>query len=289
MKNTTHIILSVLLCGMVFSRADAQSVKYDVNDDRNVNTADVVSIYNYIIKGDAGEDKHHTVSIQVKGISVPMVPVEGGTFMMGATAELEHTSVLEAPAHQVTLSSYYIGRTEVTQDLWEAVMGKNPSSTKGTRLPVNNISWDDCQQFIQKLNEITGRKFRLPTEAEWEFAARGGNKSLHYKYCGSNDADEVAWHSGNSDIQIHNVGTKKANELGIYDMAGNVREWCQDWDGSYSSDAQTNPTGPSSGTNRVIRGSVYVLNSECCRPSYRGPMYPGNAQPYTGLRLALDL
>lgn len=157
----------------------------------------------------------------VRGVSFEMVRVEGGTFRMGATSE-QGSDVWdnEKPVHSVTLSGYYIGKTEVTQALWKAVMGINPSRFKGDYLPVENVSWDDCQEFIRKLNSMTGQNFRLPTEAEWEFACRGGNNSRGYKYSGSNNLGSVAWYDGNSGNKTHPVGTKAPNELGIYEMCG---------------------------------------------------------------------
>ena len=139
----------------------------------------------------------------------------------------------ESPVHSVTLSSYYMGETEVTQALWKAVMGNNPSRFKGDNLPVENVSWNDCQEFIRKLKQKTGKNFRLPTEAEWEYAARGGKKSNGYKYSGSNNIGSVAWYDDNSSNQIHAVKGKRLNELGLYDMSGNVWEWCSDWYGQY--------------------------------------------------------
>lgn len=190
-------------------------------------------------------ERKATKTFQVGGVSFDMVWVEGGTFRMGATSEQGSDAWGgEKPVHSVTLSGYYIGKTEVTQALWKAVMGSNPSEFKGDNLPVEQVSWDDCQEFIRKLNSLTGQHFRLPTEAEWEFACRGGNNSCGYKYSGSNDIDNVAWYFDNSGHKTHPVGTKAQNELGIYDMSGNVWEWCSDWYGNYSSGAQTNPKGP---------------------------------------------
>ena len=204
----------------------------------------------------------------LNGIIFKMIAVEGGTFKMGAQSSDSGGDNYdsdaeddESPVHDVTLSSYYIGETEVTQELWEAVMGSNPSHSRGSQKPVENVSWNECQEFITKLNELTGKNFRLPTEAEWEYAARGGNKSKGYKYSGSNTIGNVAWYTENSGTKTHDVKTKQANELGIYDMSGNVWEYCQDWYGSYSSGSQTNPTGPSSGSYRVLRGGG------CCNPS----------------------
>ena len=232
-----------------------------------------------------------TVSIPVKdGISIDMVRVEAGTFTMGATAEMEALWVdEEKPTHQVTLTNdYYIGKYEVTQALWKAVMGNNPSFFYGDNLPVETVSWYDCQEFISKLNRITGRTFRLPTEAEWEYAARGGNKSRGYQYSGSNNISDVAWYSFNSGDKTHVVGTKQANELGIYDMSGNVVEWCQDGYGKYSSSSQVNPTGANSGSHRMYRGGHWGCSSGGCRLSFRVAWTPGVRYEGIGLRLVLS-
>ena len=226
----------------------------------------------------------------VNGVQFSMKRVEGGTFTMGATSEQGRDACSdENPAHSVTLDSYYIGVTEVTQALWQAVMGSNLSYTKGNSLPVNNVSWDDCQQFIQKLNQLTDKTFSLPTEAQWEFAARGGNLSQGYKYAGSNILDEVAWYSGNSNGKTHLVAQKKPNELGLYDMSGNVWEWCEDWYGSCSEvpDIQYNPKGPSSGHLRVCRGGSFNYLAQYCRVFYRGA-YSDIHYQNLGLRLVLD-
>ena len=229
-------------------------------------------------------------SFTVNGVSFEMVEVEGGTFTMGATAEQTGVFGDEKPTHQVTLPSYYIGKTEVTQELWQAVMGSNPSNFTGTNLPVEKVSWDDCKTFIAKLNALTGKNFRLPTEAEWEFAARGGNKSRGYKYSGSNTLSNVAWYVDNSDNKTHPVAAKTPNELGIYDMSGNVLEWCNDWYSSsyYTSESQTNPTGPDSGSSRVRRGGSWNYSENTCRVSYRGNTTPSFRYNYLGLRLCLS-
>ena len=227
-------------------------------------------------------------SLTVNGVIFEMVYVEGGTFDMGATTEQGSDAESdEKPVHSVTLDGYYIGKCEVTQELWEAVMGSNPSHFKGAQNPVENVSWNDCQEFVSRLNSLTGRTFRLPTEAEWEYAARGGNKSLHYKYSGSDNIDEVAWYNNNSGRSTHAVGTKSPNELGIYDMSGNVWEWCSDWYGGYSAGAQTNPQGPSSGSYRVLRGGSWINYAGNCRVSIRSYDDPGNSNINFGLRLVL--
>ena len=230
------------------------------------------------------------ISIPVKdGINIEMVKVEAGTFMMGATSEMKDPDDDEKPVHQVILTNdYYMGKYEVTQALWEAVMGSNPSIFKGDNLPVETVSWNDCQEFISKLNSMTGRKFRLPTEAEWEYAARGGKKSRSYQYSGSSNISDVAWYDGNSGSKTHPVGTKQANELGIYDMSGNVYEWCLDWYGSYSSSSQTNPTGADSGSIRVFRGGGWYFNARDCRSSFRNYNAPVNRGRILGLRLVLS-
>lgn len=203
---------------------------------------------------------------------------------MGSDYEYDNAD----PVHKVTLTKgYYIGETEVTQELWTAVMGSNPSCFTGNmQRPVEMVSFNDCQTFISKLNELTGETFRLPTEAQWEYAARGGNKSKGYIYSGSNTLDDVAWYSSNSSYTTHPVKTKAPNELGIYDMSGNVWEWCSDWYGSYSSAAQTDPTGPSTGSLRVKRGGSWNYNSLHCRVAYRYHNTPTGIDFHHGLRLA---
>ena len=233
---------------------------------------------------------------QVGSVSFEMVYVEGGTFMMGATDEYRRdmkdggnaSRDSEKPVHQVTLSSYLIGKYVVTQALWEAVMGSTLSGDRQGWVPVVGVSWDDCQGFIKKLNARTGLKFRLPTEMEWEYAARGGRRSRGYKYAGSDNLDEVGWYNGNGG-STHPVGEKKPNELGLYDMSGNVWEWCQDWYGDYTDEAQTNPTGPQSGGNRVLRGGSNRLDAGFCRVSYRRGSAPNHKNVHFGLRLALSL
>ena len=220
----------------------------------------------------------------VGNVSFKMILVDGGTFTMGATKDQYHFTNDDKPAHQVILSSYYIGETEVTQKLWKTVMGKNPSDFKGDDRPVEKVSWKDCQSFIKKLNKRTGMNFRLPTEAEWEFAARGGNKSQGFEYSGSNNPDEVGWFH----TRTHDVKTKLSNELGLFDMSGNVSEWCQDWYDGYSSGIQTNPTGPPSGLVRVNRGGNWRLRDDVPGTPlfHRNVGSPDSRVSHVGLRLA---
>ena len=223
------------------------------------------------------------------GVSFQMAKVVAGSFFMGATSEQQNPYSYEKPKHKVTLTrNYYLGKTEVTQALWTAVMGSNPSSFKGDNKPVERVSWDDCQEFISRLNAATGKNFRLPTEAEWEFAARGGNNSRHYQYSGSNNLFDVAWYTDNSSYTTQDVASKQANELGIYDMSGNVWEWCSDWHGSYSSNHQYDPAGPTSGSSRVYRGGSWDFNARDCRSSIRCGSTPGFRDGSLGLRLALS-
>ena len=219
--------------------------------------------------------------------------VEAGTFQMGSTTGDSD----EAPVHGVTISKdYYMGETEVTQALWEAVTGYSPTSDGyswsskdglGDNYPAYYISYEDVQSFITELNSLTGENFRMPTEAEWEFAARGGNKSKGYKYSGSNTIGDVAWYIDNSSSKTHAVKSKAANELSIYDMSGNVWEWCSDWYDTYSSNAQTDPTGPTTGTLRVNRGGGWFSDASNCRCAYRSNLTPSYRFYNLGVRLAL--
>ena len=273
----------------------AQVNSCDVNYDNKVNTADVVAIYTNIIDGTVPEKPEMTSkTFEIDGclLNLVMVPVDGGTFMMGATGEQMNPGNDETP-HLVTLSDYYIEISEMPQVIWEAVMGSNPSEHVGAVYPVDNVSWNDCQTFIKLLNlmladQLNGMKFRLPTEAEWEFAARGGNKSMHYQYSGGNDIDKVGWYVVNSDHNSHAIMNKKSNELGLYDMSGNVWEWCQDiYDGSYDSKPQVNPTGAASGDFRVRRGGSYDSNNVSAHTARRFINNPTTKYNDFGFRLVL--
>ena len=229
------------------------------------------------------------ITITVGGVSFDMIKVEAGSFTMGCTSEQgSDCDSGESPYHRVTISQdYYIGKFEVTQELWEAVMGNNPSNWKAFDRPVEQVSWNDAQEFCAELSRMTGKRFRLPTEAEWEYAARGGKKSTNAKYSGSSSISNVAWYDGNSGSQTHPVGVLRPNELGIYDMSGNVWEWCQDWLGSYSSASQTDPQGPSSGSGRVLRGGSWFDGAGDCRVSRRLYDFPVCRDSSLGFRLCL--
>jgi formylglycine-generating enzyme required for sulfatase activity len=228
-----------------------------------------------------------------------MVFVKGGTFQMGSNSGDSD----ENPVHTVTVSDFYIGKYEVTQKEWKEVMGNN---RKGDNLPVEQVSWYDAVEFCNKKSRKEGltpcysgsgknitcnfnaNGYRLPTEAEWEYAARGGNKSRNYKYSGSNTIGDVAWYQSNSGSKTHPVGKKQANELGLYDMSGNVWEWCWDWYGNYSSSSQTNPRGASYGSNRVFRGGSWYYNAFSCRVADRLNRNPGSSGNFIGFRLVRD-
>lgn len=223
----------------------------------------------------------------LKNLVNRMIHVEGGTFIMGARPDQDAEDE-EKPAHHVTLSSYYIGAYPVTQVEWTTVMKSNPSIRRADILPVENVSWEHCQHFIIRLSELTGLPFRLPTEAEWEFAARGGNASEGYIYSGSNIANNVAWYIMNSQGNTMPPSRKFANELGLYDMSGNVWEWCSDWFGPYEKEWVQDPTGPESGDQKVCRGGCCCTEFNCCRVSYRSRILPQLSYGLTGLRLALS-
>jgi sulfatase modifying factor 1 len=228
------------------------------------------------------------------GTSFDLIQVEGGSFMMGS--EEEEALSAEKPRHEVKLGDFYIGKYPVTQALWKAVMGENnnPSYWKGDNRPVERVSWEDAQRFCKKLKSLTGKSYRLLTEAEWEYAARGGQLSEGYKYAGSNKLKEVGWYDENSYWETHQVGEKYPNELGIYDMSGNVWEWCQDWyDRSYYEQVKKqgvviNPKGPKTGRSRVVRGGSWSFSPRYCRCSARNYVDPQVSYHNIGFRLGLS-
>ena len=228
-------------------------------------------------------------------ISFVMKWIEGGSFNMGANNNLlknkdsnydPYADSDESPVHGVSLDGFYLGELEVTNQLYDAVEGYD--TTVNPSMPKSNLSWNDCQELIRKLNVLTGRHFRLPTEAEWEYAARGGKLGHGYYFSGSNDFNEIAWTAENSDYKAHPVGLKMPNELGLYDMSGSVGEWCEDKYGDYSKDNQFNPQGVSSGNYRVLRGGCWGYVSQRCRVSNREYANPDSRSSVYGLRLALS-
>jgi len=226
----------------------------------------------------------------VNNVSFEMVFVQGGSFMMGCM--LEHGGDCaneEKPPHHVILPDFYIGQFQVTQQLWQAVMGDNPSLWKGDQLPVEKVSWNDCQLFIIRLNSLIDSHFRLPSEAEWEYAARGGHKGKGTIYSGSDDPNEVAWYKNNSNMITHDVGGKQPNELGVYDMTGNVWEWCSDLYGDdyYKNSPEKTPAGPVTGPYRVVRGGSWYSTTAHSRLTVRDGEIPDYKDFYLGFRIAL--
>ena len=233
---------------------------------------------------------HNSNKFEVEKLLEGFVKVEGGRFMMGSADTVPNLQSDEVQ-HEVEVATFHMQATEVTQELYELVMGSNPSSKKEWKdMPVTDVSWEDAQEFITKLNEITGGKYRLPTEAEWEYAARGGNRSQGYVYSGSNNIEEVAWYQSNSGEHPHVVKEKKPNELGLYDMTGNVWEWCSDWYADYRLDAKgsVNPQGADNGSYRVIRGGSWFNQPENCRVAYRLNYNPQNRHSRIGFRLVFS-
>ncbi|MBR5333016.1 MAG: SUMF1/EgtB/PvdO family nonheme iron enzyme [Muribaculaceae bacterium] len=316
-KNKITMLLMIMFASLVINAQDL--VVYTNNGAKTI--FEISSIDSIKIMSQEEDEDISNIDFDIFSAleKDEMVYVEGGTFMMGAQSSSSSSSNYdpdayssESPVHQVTVGDFYIGKYEVTQQLWEYVMkysgtcadgstisayasdvwlDSNPSSSCGVGdyYPAYYVSWEDIVNiFIPRLNKITGKIFRLPTEAEWEYAARGGNKSKGYKYSGSNTIDDVAWFISNSSTS-HQVGTKAPNELGIYDMTGNVWEWCSDWYSSsyYSSSPSTNPTGPTSVSYRVCRGGCWGGYAQICRVSYRTYYYPGNSYPNLGFRLVL--
>ena len=284
-RNLLLTVLSALFISFLPLSANAQGIVINKTNGQKVyyKASEVESVGVYSKGEEPGPEPGESVTYTVNGVDFEMIVVEGGTFMMGSA---EGGDPDERPVHEVTLDSYSIGKTEVTQELWQAVMGNNPSFYVGDQLPVDQVSWADCQVFIEKLNELTGKNFRLPTEAEWEFAARGGNLSQGYAHSGSNVIGDVAWYADNSSETTHVVGTKQPNELGIHDMSGNVWEWCQDFYGEYTAMSQANPTGAPAGIYRVLRGGSFGSSDVSCRTTYRNNDVPEFTYYALGLRLA---
>lgn len=266
---------------------EKQIIAYDLFELRGIADSLDSALVRFKVEVDDG-----SVDVVFGNLLIPMVPVEGGTFTMGCTHPnaVKHNYEADVPKHKVTVKSFYMCKYEVTQQLWTAVMDTNPSRWQDNdSLPVEQVSWNDVQIFIARISQLTGRRFRLPTEAEWEYAARGGNKSKRYVYPGtSGDAGDCCWYCVNSKNRTHPVGQKKPNELGLYDMGGNVLEWCSDWMGEYSEEPQENPQGPKYGENKILRGGCMSSPSWGCSVSSRSWYFPDYGYGYNGFRLVLD-
>lgn len=250
-----------------------------------------LALSSYLIVPARAQDSVVRVSV-VDGVTIDMVWVKGGTFTMGNNEPpkgVKITYEASRPEHKVTVGNYYIGRFEVTQALWVAVMGDNTSKfAGGDSLPVENVSWEEAQRFTIMLSQMTGRRFRLPTEAEWEFAARGRTRTSAFSGCDRGQLDRYCWYCVNSERKTHPVGQRLPNELGLYDMSGNVAEWCQDWMEAYSAEMLENPRGPREGENKILRGGHYNSTSPACTVYDRSWYLPTMKQEYFGLRVVME-
>lgn len=261
---------------------------YDYEAYVNVEEGKIATIDESLAKSCDIIRSGNRIDITTKDVTFSLIKVEGGSFQMGATPEQGKGKVDEFPVHKVTLSDYYIGETEVTNELWSAIMGTSPSIYYSQpQQPVNNVTWYDCQKFINRLSSLTGLHFALPTEAQWEYAARGGNKSRGYTYSGSNKIKEVGWFKGNSGGSVKNVKQLSPNELGLYDMSGNAYEWCSDWYGLYKNTDTIDPKGPETGTYKVNRGASGGEKDILTRVACRFNDSPNFKHQVLGLRLTM--
>ena len=269
--------------GRNIEKGERQILAYDLTEIRGVED----SLLRFCVEVD-----DHSAEIRYQDNIIKMMPVEGGTFQMGCVRKgvAKHSYEAELPVHDVSLNGYYISSCEITQRLWVAIMGDNPSRWQTSdSLPVEQVSWNDVQIFIARLSQLTGYRFRLPTEAEWEYAARGGNRTNNYVFPGTDgDLGAYCWYGSNSGNVTHPVGQKKPNELGLYDMGGNVAEWCCDWMEPYTATAAENPRGPKRGENRILRGGSINSPSWGCTVSDRSWYLPDHSYGCYGFRLVLD-
>ena len=277
-------ITRLIECLIMNNNCDLDTrLRVDLNGNNALDITDVVMMVNKVI-----DNEPEVLIFMVDNFTFKMVRVQGGTFEMGGFDDQAYGD--ELPVHEVTLDDFYICETEVTNGQWEAVMGDDEEQGHGiTYNPATGMTWGACQSYINELNWLFQHgTFRLPTEAEWEYAARGGNKSHQYKYSGSDNYDDVAWCELNSGDLLHRVATKQPNELGLYDMSGNVWEWCQDWYGPYDAASSVNPTGPETGTERVVRGGCTRGHVRFCRVTYRMCYEPRTYIIDLGFRVAMS-
>ncbi len=284
MKTKTLLLAIALCCVVVSCERDPDFVKGQYLYENQE-----LTYVNGLLIQWGSDDLSVDVKDAVWEIVTSMVYVNGGTFSMGSENTVYPN---EHPVHNVTLSDYYLAKVTITQKQWDAIMGENSlwseNYGKGDNYPANFISYEQAKQFIKRLNDYSGLKFRLPTEAEWEYAACGGQQSQGYSYSGSNDANMVAWHRGNANGAMHPVAKRVPNELGLYDMSGNVWEWCSDWYGIYPTESVTNPTGPATGSKRVVRGGSFTYDAEFSRCKTRNYLPETNQSLAVGLRLAIS-
>lgn len=291
MKNINITILSMLLLFLLSAGCDKDPY-FEEGDYFYTSSDDLKYLENYdgILVNWNYDEVTDDQQVVIREIVANMVRVDGGSFNMGASDSYSCSD--EMPVHSVTLSNFRINKFTVTRGQWQVLMGSdlgwNDNYGTGDELPVTNLTYDDCNDFVEKLNSLTGLFFRLPTEAEWEYAARGGAQSGGYRYSGSNNPDEVAWHQGNAGNVLHRQGILQPNELGLYDMSGNIWEWCSDWYSEYIADAQTDPQGPFVGNRRVVRGGSFSYEDSYSRTTQRNSLSPDYRSFVVGFRLAMD-
>lgn len=291
MKKINITILSMLLLFLLSVGCDKDPF-FEAGDYLYTSSDDLKYLENYegiLVNWNYDEVTEEQQDV-IREIVANMVKVEGGSFNMGANDS--YSSSDEAPVHSVSLSNFRINKFTVTRKQWRTLMGTDPGWNDiygtGDDLPATHLTYDDCNNFIEKLNRLTGLTFRLPTEAEWEYAARGGAQSHGYRYSGSDNSGDVAWYQGNAGNILHRQGILQPNELGLYDMSGNIWEWCSDWYAGYSADAQTDPTGPYTGSRRVVRGGSFSYEDSYSRVTQRNSLLPDYRSFVTGFRLAMD-